>query len=1340
MVTEVHSDATGGMNIPAELCLRWQRTLDLFAELLQAPIALITHAYDENICVLAANSDACARYPAGYVFPEGAGRFCRKVLAAGAPLEVAHAVTEADWQDSPEVADGFTSYFGMPLRWPTGEVFGTLCVLDTCAGPRSPLHRRVMEQFHATVQQEITALQQATQLRQERDLAQHYLDVIEVVLVGLDVKGRITLINRKGCQLLGYDAHELIGRDWMETCLPPASREPIGQVLRRILGGEIDSHEYLENPILTRQGEERLIAWHSTLLRDAGGAVTGVLSSGTDVTEHRHSEQQLQANEELFRSTFEQAASGMAHTAPDGTFLRVNQQFCHVTGYGEAEIVGRNIREIMPPADYAIEREYMRQLLDGEVEHYAAEQRYIRQDGQLIWVNHTVSLSRLPSGEPRYFTRVIEDITDRRAILARVEHLNAALRAVRNVNQLITRETDRHQLIQGACEYLTQYGYSTAWITLVDAQQQVVLTAGSGLGERYLAFTEQLQQGDHPFCVQQALASAEICHIDDIRQQCLGCRLSVDIIEDAALVIGMRHQERCYGVLSVSLPSYLAHDFEEMALIEEISGDLAFALFRIALEERAQRAQEHLQESQRQLATLMSNLPGMAYRCANTPDWPMFFVSEGCHPLTGYRPEELMESLSYNELVHPEDRDMVWQRVQAGLAQYGAFEVEYRIIDRQGQTRWVWAKGKGILGDHASAPMLEGFVMDITPLKHMQAERDRLFTYSIDMFAIAGFDGYFKTLNPAWERTLGWTQKDLLSAPWLDFIHPEDREATRAAGQQLIDGQAVTNFINRYQHRNGGYRFISWDSYPVADERLVYAVVRDVTDMIEAEQAAKQARHCIEAVLDNSPNAIIVLAYDGCVQMWNTAAERLFGWTEDEVIGCVVPYVPVDCQQEFVANIALVFSGQLLEDFVTRRNRKDGRPVDVRISAGPLYGPDGCITAAVVTLADITEQKVLEEQFRHAQKLEAIGQLAGGMAHDFNNILTGILGYARFVLDRLPADAPQREDLEEIERLGKRAAELTRQLLAFSRRQTLEPEVVNLNTLVEHMAKMLGRLLGETITLEFIPAADLGSVRVDPGQIEQVIVNLAINARDAMPHGGTLTIETANVELDQDYAERHVGVEPGPYVMLAVSDTGIGMDEALMARIFEPFFTTKKAQKGTGLGLPMVYGTIKQHHGNIWVYSEPGEGTTFKMYLPEVEAHADRSMTAPSMAREASDTAVVVIVEDESTVRDIAARCLTLLGYTVFEAASGAEAEQIFATYPGRIDLLLTDVVMPDVHGRALFDRLKQQHPQLNVLYMSGYTENSIVHHGVLDVGVAFMQKPFTLETIGQKVRDVLGR
>ncbi len=475
---------------------------------------------------------------------------------------------------------------------------------------------------------------------------------------------------------------------------------------------------------------------------------------------------------------------------------------------------------------------------------------------------------------------------------------------------------------------------------------------------------------------------------------------------------------------------------------------------------------------------------------------------------------------------------------------------------------------------------------------------------------------------------------------------------------------------------------------------------------------------------------------------WSDGLEASFGYRKEEVAPSFqwrhARVHPEDAERVLREILGVVQSGEKTWTGEYRFRKGDGSYAHILERLRVISDATGRPVKMLGSMVDITERKRLEDQFRQAQKMEAVGQLAGGVAHDFNNFLTIITGYSELLLERLGPEDGQRANLEQIKRAGERAAALTRQLLAFSRRQVLVPQDLDLNAIVADIDKMLRRLIGEHIELVTIRQEGLGKVRSDPGQIEQVIMNLAVNARDAMPQGGKLTIETANVQLDEEYARRHALVTPGRHVLLAVSDTGCGMDAATQAHVFEPFFTTKGEGRGTGLGLATVYGIVKQSGGHICVYSEVGKGTSVKLYLPHVGQDV-RVVEPKKEAEIPRGSETILLVEDEAALRMLVRELLESKGYRVIEARHGPDALFVCEQHKGPIHLLLTDVVMPEMNGRELAERLAPFHREMKVLYMSGYTDDAIVHHGVLDAGMGFLQKPFSRNTLARKVREVLG-
>ncbi|OGS01012.1 MAG: hypothetical protein A3G41_07155, partial [Elusimicrobia bacterium RIFCSPLOWO2_12_FULL_59_9] len=509
----------------------------------------------------------------------------------------------------------------------------------------------------------------------------------------------------------------------------------------------------------------------------------------------------------------------------------------------------------------------------------------------------------------------------------------------------------------------------------------------------------------------------------------------------------------------------------------------------------------------------------------------------------------------------------------------------------------------------------------------------------------------------------------------------------------------------------------------------------------ERSQAENEVRKLLR-VIEQSPVIILLTDREGKIEYVNSRFTKVTGYSRQEALGKNPRMLKsgATSSETYQALWSAISSGEEWRGELQNK-KKNGELYWVSASISPLRSAEGNITHFVGIQEDVTEKKMLQAQFQQAQKMEGVGRLAGGVAHDFNNLMTAVLSYCSFLTDALAPGDPRRQDVEEIERTAMRAAELTRQLLAFSRRQIISPRVLSVNGLILGMDKMLRRIIGEDVELAMLPNAPLDTALADPGQMEQVVVNLAVNARDAMPGGGKLILETSSVTLDSEFTRSHAGAAEGEFVLLTVSDTGEGISEEAKTRLFEPFFTTKEQGKGTGLGLATCYGIVKQNGGNIYVESEPGSGSTFKIFLPRVNGEPENIEAPRQVGPPPGGTETVLVAEDETTVRESVVRTLQKHGYTVLSASDGEQALRLAAREsPGKIDLLLTDIVMPQMSGTELAGRIQQRRPGLRILLTSGYTDEKIFSGGILPSGISFMPKPFSPETLLFKVREVLDR
>ena len=814
-----------------------------------------------------------------------------------------------------------------------------------------------------------------------------------------------------------------------------------------------------------------------------------------------------------------------------------------------------------------------------------------------------------------------------------------------------------------------------------------------------------------------------------------------------------------------------------------------------------ERLRASAEASERRLRDLIQSVDAIVWEADATLD-QFTFVSRRAEQMLGFRVEDWLTVPHFWERqLHPADREKTVADYRAGIAAGRDFELQYRMIAADGRIVWFRDRIRVLDNTVGKGVPPRGVMVDITEEKRAEAELrrvnralktlsqcnqamaragaeaellDEICRIIVDVgeyrFAWMGYaqDDAEKTIRPVARAGHEEGYLSQVKITWSDGESGRGPAgaAVRTGRVHIVrDVRTDPSFLFwRAEAARRGYASLiglplnldgklsgvlaiysgESDAFDAEEERLLTELAANVSYGLLSlrtrldRERVEEERARLSLAVEQAAEAIVVTDPEGSIAYVNPAFETVTGYRRDEVLGQnprILKSGKQDAQFYRTLWETLRRGDAWTGRFINRR--KEGTLYEAEAVISPVRDGAGRIVNFVAVQRDITRERQLEEQVRQSQRIEAVGRLAGGVAHDFNNLLTIISGYGDLLLERLGPEHPQRSHVNEIRKAADRAASLTRQLLAFSRRQVLTPQVIDLNFVVTNLHNMLRRLIGEDIELVSAPGAQLGRVKVDPGQIEQVILNLVVNARDAMPQGGKITIETANVTLDADYAGAHFPIKAGPYVMLAVSDTGCGMAPEIQAHIFEPFFTTKEQGKGTGLGLAMVYGIVKQSGGYIWVYSEVGQGTTLKIHLPRVEEKLEPA-EAPRRAVGRKGTETILLVEDEASVRSLVCGVLEQGGYKVLLARNGEDALIVSDQHKGPIHLLLTDVVMPEMGGPALAEHLRPFHRAMKVLYMSGYTDDAIVHHGVLGSSAAFLQKPFTPDVLAQKVREVL--
>jgi two-component system, cell cycle sensor histidine kinase and response regulator CckA len=761
-------------------------------------------------------------------------------------------------------------------------------------------------------------------------------------------------------------------------------------------------------------------------------------------------------------------------------------------------------------------------------------------------------------------------------------------------------------------------------------------------------------------------------------------------------------------------------------------------------------AEELIKESERKYRLLAENVRDVVWTM--DLEGRVTYISPSVKDQSGYLPEELYnQPITFN--LTPESAERVVALIKEQLSRPANEQDEFAILELKERV-----KSGSIIDVEASASWLRdadgnpigvvGVTRDITARKRTEQqlreseERFRVLVSLGSEGIVVHENGLIVDANQAAADIAGFPDPEsLIGKHGVEDIPftPESKNALRphlsSVSQEITDAEIL--------HPDGTHIHVLVRGRAMMLRGRLRRIVSmtDVTDRYEAELAMRDSEAKFRTIGMSAPDALILINDEGMVEYWNPAAERMFGYSASEMQGVkihdiVMPESYRSRFQRAFLKFQETGTGEAIGRIVElTAKRKNGAEFPMEIAVNPILIQGKYWASAIIR--DITDRKYAQEQLAQASKMEAIGRLAGGVAHDFNNLLTTILGYSEMIQSQLVDGDPLRSEIEEIHKAGERAASLTQQLLAFSRKQVIKPRVIDINATVREAQKMLGRLIGENIHLVFNLDSNVGHIKMDPHQIDQILLNLVINSRDAMPRGGTVAIATANFE-STSANNSHLDISPGSYIELSVADTGLGMDEEIKTKLFEPFFSTKEKSKGTGLGLAMVYGVVKQNGGTISVDSEPGVGTRFRIYLPRIDDPPSVS-APPHRVVSQSGNETVLLVEDNDMVRRLTQQILVRLGYTVIDACNGQEAAKISAQYP-TIHLLLSDVIMPGMNGVDLYSRLQKAHPLMKALFMSGYAEDVIMRQDVLPAGSEFIQKPFNTEDLAIRVRQVLDK
>ncbi len=1127
------------------------------------------------------------------------------------------------------------------------------------------------------------------------------LDALPTPIALLDSQGTIVAVNVAWRQFVaahpGPEPPCAVGKNCLEICqagkgICAAEAPTVLAGLRSLLRGEAPELT-LDYPVSTPQSQR----WYRLTARPlAAEPSAGLVVMHVDVTEMRLATEHLRASELRLRSILQSEPECVKTVSLDGRLLAMNPAGLRLLeARNEAAVVGRQVCDFIHPEDRAAYLEAHQKAAEGET--VQLQFRLIGLAGTERWMESQSVPLRADDGSVSSVLSVTRDFSERKRTEAALRESEDRYRdLVENSHDLMCTQDLEGNLLSVNEAAVLNTGYSRAALLQMNAADLLAPEERS----RFAEFLQVLRdQGRASGLVRIRTAGGETRYWE------------------------YSNTLRTKGVSS--------------PVIRGTARDVT----------TARRAKEELRASEARYRTLIQSM-GEGLIMVDDSDVIRFVNPQICRML-GYSEEEMLGQNAAALLLRKEDQAAMAERNRrrsSGIAE--GYEVEQRR--KSGEFVWTRFSATPVVDADGRVTGSMAIVADITERKRAEeakraseAQLRRIVDNIHDALYVDGADGKVTFANDQFLALFGIERAQLPHLELEDYIAPEWRAMLRDRHERRLRGEAVpTQFEYEGLGQDGRRLWLESTVVPLLDGTGsvigTLAADRDITERKRAEESILKEKAFTEAMLDSLPGIFYLIDPAGRLLRWNRALEKTFGYTSAEVASMqTLDFVAIEDRPRIEESLRKVFTTGAADaeaELVTKNGKR--APYFLTGLRFVVEGKPCCIGTGI----DLSARKLLEAELQQAQKIEAIGRLAGGVAHDFNNILGVILGYGELAESELAPGSSVREPVREMVKAAQRAATLTRQLQAFSRKQILQPKSLDLNALVANAHTMLGRLIGEDISLVLRPAPDLGTVRADPGQIDQILLNLAVNARDAMPGGGTLTLETANVDLHEEYVAAHVPAKPGRYVMVAVSDTGAGMDAETQRRVFEPFFTTKPEGQGTGLGLSTVYGIVKQSGGYIWIYSEPGIGTTIKIYFPRVEQVPEGDAAGAPLESTSEGGETILLVEDNPALREMIRRRLEGCGYKVLLAGDGEEALALAAAGSEPVDLLLTDVVMPNLGGAELASRMSALRPGLRVLFMSGYTDGAIAQHGVLAEGVALLEKPFSGEQLLRAVRVALDR